>query len=227
MIAVGGRSVDVKSRCVNANGMEDGVTEDCDHWLAKEEDGGYNGRGGVRPRRTQGKGVATEEEEGNGGGPTSEYLPNRAGTREDEERKRLEQKATMAWPTPKTWVKMVALEQRVVGLQRSSQAESEEMVPLGLRRAVAVRICGESVYTHILSLLLSSLTSTVSTMEAGPKLRLFAVAMMAVVMASSLVEKAAAAEAPAPSPTSGATTLASPAAVLASLSALLFGYFLG
>ncbi|RZR86549.1 hypothetical protein BHM03_00013772 [Ensete ventricosum] len=136
------------------------------HQLAKEEDGGYNGRGGVRPRRTQGKGVAlvwvaTEEEEGNGGGPTSE------------------------------------------------------------------RICGESVYTHILSLLLSSLTSTVSTMEAGPKLRLFAVAMMAVVMASSLVEKAAAAEAPAPSPTSGATTLASPAAVLASLSALLFGYFLG
>ncbi|RWW72888.1 hypothetical protein BHE74_00019274 [Ensete ventricosum] len=221
MIAVGGRSVDVKSRCVNADGMEDGVTEDCDHWLAKEEDGGYNGRGGVRPRRTQGKGVAlvwvaTEEEEGNGG------VPNRAGTREDEERKRLEQKATMAW------VKMVALEQRVVGLlQRSSQAESEEMVALGLRRAVGVRICGESVYTHILSLLLSSLTSTVSTMEAGPKLRLFAVAMMAVVMASSLVEKAAAAEAPAPSPTSGATTLASPAAVLASLSALLFGYFLG
>ncbi|THU73021.1 hypothetical protein C4D60_Mb04t18400 [Musa balbisiana] len=82
------------------------------------------------------------------------------------------------------------------------------------------------VYTHKLSLLLSSLTSILSTMEAGPKLRLFAVAMMAVVMASSLVEKAAAAEAPAPSPTSGATTLAAPAAVLASLSALLFGYFL-
>ncbi|RWW35938.1 hypothetical protein BHE74_00059070 [Ensete ventricosum] len=57
---------------------------------------------------------------------------------------------------------------------------------------------------------------------------LFALAMVAVVVASSLVEKAAAADAPAPSPTSGATTtaLAAPAAALASFSALLFGYLL-
>ncbi|KAJ8506540.1 hypothetical protein OPV22_007426 [Ensete ventricosum] len=65
------------------------------------------------------------------------------------------------------------------------------------------------------------------TMEAGRKLVLFTVAMMAVVMASSLVEKVAAVDAPAPSPTSGAVTApAAPAAILASLSALLFGYFL-
>ncbi|RRT70630.1 hypothetical protein BHM03_00015546 [Ensete ventricosum] len=63
---------------------------------------------------------------------------------------------------------------------------------------------------------------------AGLKIRLFALAMVAVVVASSLVEKAAAADAPAPSPTSGATTtaLAAPAAALASFSALLFGYLL-
>ncbi|CAL9044746.1 unnamed protein product [Musa banksii] len=65
------------------------------------------------------------------------------------------------------------------------------------------------------------------TMEAGRKLVLFTVAMMAVVMASSLVEKVAAVDAPAPSPTSGAVTApAAPAAVLASISVLLFGYFL-
>ncbi|XP_010934741.1 arabinogalactan protein 13 [Elaeis guineensis] len=60
-------------------------------------------------------------------------------------------------------------------------------------------------------------------MEAGLKLRFFAVAMLAVVMASSLVEKAAAADAPAPSPTSGAS-VAAPAAALASLATLAFGY---
>lgn len=54
------------------------------------------------------------------------------------------------------------------------------------------------------------------------KLRFFSVAMLAVVMASSLVEKAAAAEAPAPSPTSGAS-FAAPTAV-ASLAAVAFGY---
>ncbi|CAL9165501.1 unnamed protein product [Musa hybrid cultivar] len=63
-------------------------------------------------------------------------------------------------------------------------------------------------------------------MEAGLKLRLFAVAVMAVVAASSLVEKAVATDAPAPGPSSGAAaTLAAPAAVLASLSALVVGYF--
>ncbi|XP_008813729.2 arabinogalactan protein 13 [Phoenix dactylifera] len=58
-------------------------------------------------------------------------------------------------------------------------------------------------------------------MEAGLKLRFFAVAMLAVVMASSLVEKAAAADAPAPSPTSSASA-AAPA--LASLATIAFGY---
>ncbi|RWV81907.1 hypothetical protein GW17_00056632 [Ensete ventricosum] len=63
-------------------------------------------------------------------------------------------------------------------------------------------------------------------MEAGLKLRLFAVAVMAVVAASSLVEKAVASDAPSPGPSSGAAaTLAAPAAVLASLSALVVGYF--
>lgn len=56
-------------------------------------------------------------------------------------------------------------------------------------------------------------------MEGSMKMRMVAVAMMAIVSA------AAAAEAPAPSPTSGAST-AAPAAVIASLTALAFGFFL-
>ncbi|KAJ8513618.1 hypothetical protein OPV22_004052 [Ensete ventricosum] len=49
---------------------------------------------------------------------------------------------------------------------------------------------------------------------------------MAVVAASSLVEKAVASDAPSPGPSSGAAaTLAAPAAVLASLAALVVGYF--
>ncbi|WOL04993.1 hypothetical protein Cni_G13716 [Canna indica] len=61
-------------------------------------------------------------------------------------------------------------------------------------------------------------------MEATLKLRLSAVAMIAVVMASSLVEKAVAAEAPAPSPASGATSSSTAAAAVASLAALAFGH---
>ncbi|RWW00760.1 hypothetical protein GW17_00036253, partial [Ensete ventricosum] len=61
-------------------------------------------------------------------------------------------------------------------------------------------------------------------MEAALKFRLFAVAMIAVVMASSLVEKAAAAEAPAPSPTSGTATSSISATAAAALFTLTFGY---
>lgn len=64
-------------------------------------------------------------------------------------------------------------------------------------------------------------------MEATLKLKFFAVAMMAIVVASSMVERTAAAEAPAPAPIpmSGASVSA-PAAALAALTALAFGLLL-
>ncbi|RRT41573.1 hypothetical protein B296_00020188 [Ensete ventricosum] len=33
MTQIGGSSVDVKSRCVDADEMEDGIVEGCDHWV--------------------------------------------------------------------------------------------------------------------------------------------------------------------------------------------------
>ncbi|URE23568.1 hypothetical protein MUK42_25601 [Musa troglodytarum] len=72
----------------------------------------------------------------------------------------------------------------------------------------------------------SSALKVLLAMEAAIKLKLFAMAMMAVVMAASMVQKAAAAQAPAPSPTSGAPTSSTTAAALASVAALAFGYLL-
>ncbi|XP_042391635.1 arabinogalactan protein 13-like [Zingiber officinale] len=65
-------------------------------------------------------------------------------------------------------------------------------------------------------------------MEAALKHRLFAIVVIAVVVASSFVEKAAAAEAPAPGPASGAGPMdyvSVPAVALAAFFALRFGYF--
>ncbi|XP_058073759.1 arabinogalactan protein 14-like [Magnolia sinica] len=56
------------------------------------------------------------------------------------------------------------------------------------------------------------------------KVRIFAVALMAVIMATSMIERTAAADAPAPSPTSDATSLFAPT-LFASLTALIFGLF--
>ncbi|XP_020687467.1 arabinogalactan protein 12 [Dendrobium catenatum] len=60
-------------------------------------------------------------------------------------------------------------------------------------------------------------------MEASMMLKLITAVLVAIVAASSLVEQAAAADAPAPSPTSGSVTT-SPALVFSFLSALLVGH---
>ncbi|CAA6659091.1 unnamed protein product [Spirodela intermedia] len=63
-------------------------------------------------------------------------------------------------------------------------------------------------------------------MEAGLKMRLLAMAGVAVVAASSLVEMAAAADAPAPPPSSGVGAITGPVAAVAALSAFAFGFLI-